>query len=201
VLNPDCRVVPGMLGGLREALDAHPEAGMVGPNVSMDEDGDVLLPPNEMVDPFVDALAHMTRTSDAVARWNARRRARFAYRVWRAATPMSVPMLSGGCFMGRRAEFDRLGLFDPGFPLYYEDTDLFRRFVDAGFILLQVPSTRVVHFFSRSAGQRPKASNWRHAVSARRFLGRWYGPGGLAAPRLFRDARGNWLVTLRLRDL
>ncbi len=189
VLNPDCRVVSGMLAGLRDALDAHPEAGMVGPNVSMDEDGDVLLPPNEMVDPFVDALAHTTRTSDAVARWNARRRARFAHSVWKAVHPMPVPMLSGGCFMGRRSDFRRLGLFDAGYPLYYEDTDLFRRFVDAGMTLLQVPSVRVVHFFSRSAMQRPKATGWRNAVSARRYFERWFGAEGLATHDFFR-ARG-----------
>ena len=199
VLNPDCRVVSGMLAGLRDALDAHPEAGMVGPNVSMDEDGDVLLPPNEMVDPFVDALAHTTRTSDAVARWNARRRARFAHSVWKAVHPMPVPMLSGGCFMGRRSDFRRLGLFDAGYPLYYEDTDLFRRFVDAGMTLLQVPSVRVVHFFSRSAMQRPKATGWRNAVSARRYFERWFGAEGLATHDFFARAGPNGRGTAHRR--
>ena len=187
VLNPDCRVTRGMLGELRSALDGLASPGLVGPNVSMDIDGEVLLPPNEMVDPYIDTICHLSRSSDAIARWNGRRRARFAHAIWTASAPMQVPMLSGGCFLGRRSDFIEHGLFDPGYPLYYEDTDLFRRFVSRGLGLWQVPAARVVHFFSRSAGQRVKASSYRHALSARRYFEHWFGATGLATHDYFRE--------------
>ena len=80
--------------------------------------------------------------------------------------------------MGRRSTFLEAGLFDPGFPLYYEDTDLFRRYHQQGLELWHVPQARIVHLFSRSATPRMKASMYRNQVGARRYFRRWFGPPG-----------------------
>jgi hypothetical protein len=126
------------------------------------------------------SLARMYR---GAAHYNARLRSRFAFRYWRSSEPLELDMLSGGCFLGRRATFERHGLFDGGYPLYYEDTDLFRRLRAAGLKLWHLPQVRVVHFFSRSALTRMKAALLRHDISAKRFFERWFGDRGFRAVR------------------
>jgi GT2 family glycosyltransferase len=178
VVNPDVRVRPGSISELIRALETLPDAGLVGPIASMDEEGAVLLPPNELPDPWREALTSLARMYRGAALYNARLRARFAHRYWRSEEPLDLDMLSGGCFLGRRKTFLEHGLFDGGYPLYYEDTDLFRRLRGRGLKLWSVPSVRIVHFFSRSAITRMKAALFRHGVSAARYFGRWFGPAG-----------------------
>jgi GT2 family glycosyltransferase len=193
VVNPDVRVLPGTLGALLHALETLPQAGLVGPLASMDEEGEVLLPPNELPDPWREALTQLARMGPATARYYARLRARFAFRYWRAKEPLDLEMLSGGCFLGRRSTFLEHGLFDGGYPLYYEDTDLFRTLRGRGLRLWYVPSVRIVHYFSRSAITRLKASLLRHDVSARRYFDKWFGPAGVRVHQEMRaraDARG-----------
>jgi GT2 family glycosyltransferase len=178
VINPDVRVQPGGLAEMIRAIETLPSAGLVGPVMSMDEDGCVLLPPNELPDPWRDALVSLARLYRGAAVYHARLRARSAHRYWMARDPIELEMLSGGCFLGRRETLRECGLFDPGYPLYYEDTDLFRRMRARGWKLWHLPSVRVVHFFSKSAITRMKAALFRHDVSARRYFGRWFGRAG-----------------------
>jgi GT2 family glycosyltransferase len=179
VVNPDVRIPPGTLGRLIHAAETLPEAGLVGPLASMDEGGRVLLPPNELPDPWREALSALARMYSGAAVYNARLRARFAHRYWRSAEPLDLDMLSGGCFLARRATLLETGLFDGGYPLYYEDTDLFRRVRAKGFRLWHVPAVRIVHLFSRSAITRLKGALLRHDVSARRYFAAWFGEAGV----------------------
>jgi GT2 family glycosyltransferase len=178
VTNPDVDVVPGCLAALLEALESRPEAAVVGPLASMDPEGRVLMPPNELPDPYLESMSSLARRYSALARYNVRRRAQFAHSYWCATVPIRLPMLSGGCFLARRSTFAEHGLFDPGYPLYYEDTDLFRRFHQKGLELWHVPEARIVHHFSRSATPRMKAAMYRNAVSARRYFRRFFGGAG-----------------------
>ena len=186
VVNPDVRLPPGTIGRLIHALDTLPGAGLVGPLASMDDAGSVLLPPNELPDPWREALAALSRMYPGAAAYHARLRARFAFRYWRSAEPLDLDMLSGGCFLGRRSTFLDAGLFDPRYPLYYEDTDLFRRIRSHGLRLWHVPSIRIVHLFSRSAITRLKGALLRHDVSARRYFEAWFGDAG---SRVHQDVR------------
>ncbi len=187
VVNPDVRIIPGCVSRLIEVLESTPGAGIVGPLATMDEEGLVLLPPNELPDPYRETLQQLARMSAGAATFNARRRAAFAHRYWTATRPVDVEMLSGGCFLGRRSDFLDLGLFDGAYPLYYEDTDLFRRFRERGMRLIHVPDARVAHFFSRSAITRMKAAMYRHDVSLKRYFTRWFGAPGLRVQEVARS--------------
>lgn len=181
VVNPDCLVPKGAMQALVDALSAADGEVVVGPLASMDEAGRVLLPPNELPDPYREHLVQLGRRSPPLAAYHARRRARHAHAYWTASAPIELDMLSGGCFLGTRETFARHGLFDGGYPLYYEDTDLFRRLRSRGVRLMHVPSARIVHFFSRSSITRMKAAMTRCAYGARRYFETWFGPAGLRA--------------------
>lgn len=59
--------------------------------------------------------------------------------------PTPVGWVSGGALMVRRALFTELGGFDPQFFLYWEDVDLCRRAREAGWQVVLLPQTRVLH--------------------------------------------------------
>ncbi|MAG55061.1 MAG: hypothetical protein CMJ83_02095 [Planctomycetes bacterium] len=179
VSNPDVMVQPGCLQRLIDCVETLPDAAIVGPMATMDKDGEVFMPPNELPDPYIEALTATSRHEHAVCRYNVRRRARYACRYWMATEPIPVAMLSGGFFLGRRDTFEDHGLFDPCYPLYYEDTDLFRRFHEQGLRLWHVPDARIVHHFSRSAIPRMKAAMYRNVVGARRYFKKFFGHAGL----------------------
>lgn len=178
VSNPDVLVKPGCIAALIEALEATPGAALVGPLASMDLAGDVLLPPNELPEPYNESLVSIARSHPGVARFHVRRRARYARIYWTADAPLRLPMLSGGFFLGRRETLLKHGLFDAGYPLYYEDTDLFRRYHQRDLGLWHVPAARIVHHFSRSALPRMKAAMYRNGVGARRYFRQHFGAAG-----------------------
>ncbi|HMS17032.1 MAG TPA: glycosyltransferase family 2 protein [Planctomycetota bacterium] len=184
VSNPDVLIQPGCLQALIDALLSGESVGLVGPLATMDPEGSVYMPPNELPSPFSESVTTAARYEDAIARFHVRRRARFAHRYWTATEPFAMEMLSGGFFMGLRSTLLEHGLFDPAYPLYYEDTDLFRRYLIAGKTLLHVPQARIVHHFSRSAIPVIKAALFRNAIGARRYFRKFFGRHGERTFRL-----------------
>ena len=76
----------------------------------------------------------------------------------------------GGMFMLFRAEdFQRVGGFDEGFFLYYEDVDICIRLWKAGRRVLACPKAQVIHDARRASRRNPRYMRW-HAVSMARYL-------------------------------
>lgn len=75
------------------------------------------------------------------------------------AAPREGPgFVSGACFAVRRATFERLGGFAPGFFLYHEDVDLSLRIRLAGGSLGLAPEARVDHDYEFDKGP----DKWRY---------------------------------------
>ena len=68
-----------------------------------------------------------------------------------------VDWLSGAALMLRRDALEEVGLFDEGFFLYFEETDLCRRLANAGWEMRFEPEARVVHIGSVTTGM----ARWR----------------------------------------
>ena len=54
--------------------------------------------------------------------------------------------------MVRREVFESIGLLDPEYFLYFEDMDLCRRALNAGWSCWYVPQSRVIHLVGQSSG-------------------------------------------------
>ncbi len=63
-----------------------------------------------------------------------------------------VEMAGACCVLAPRTLFERVGLFDERFFLYYEDTDLFTRARRAGFRIVYEPAAVIHHVGSGSSG-------------------------------------------------
>ncbi len=178
VSNPDVLVQPGCLNALFRALE-QTRAAIVGPLATMDPEGLVLMPPNDLPDPSTESLVQLGRRHDGIARYQLHERSRRAHAAWTASSPLPMDMLSGGFFLAARATLERYGFLDPTYPLYYEDTDLFRRYRAQGQTLFHVPDARIVHLFSRSTFSRFRGAMYRNRIGRDRYFSTHFGAAGL----------------------
>jgi GT2 family glycosyltransferase len=173
LMNPDVLVLPGCVGRLLDCLRAG--AAAAGPRFYWDAGRRLLLPPAEARSRRGELLAWLAAARGG--RWEAsarRRSRRHCRRHWLAAAPLPSHFLSGSLLAVTRAAWDRVGGFDEGFPLYFEETDWLLRLRHAGLPARYVPAAEAVHLYGRSAALEPRARKWFEA-SARRFRRRYYG--------------------------
>jgi N-acetylglucosaminyl-diphospho-decaprenol L-rhamnosyltransferase len=172
VMNPDVRVLPGCLRALMDALDAG--AAVAGPRFTWDEERRMLLPPAEERSRRSELLALLAARGEGWARRARRRWRRHAFRHWEAERPLASYALSGSLLAMTRKAWERVGPFDEGYRLYFEETDWLRRAERSGLPARYVPAAEAVHLHGRSAVQEPRSGEWFEA-SARRFRERCYG--------------------------
>jgi N-acetylglucosaminyl-diphospho-decaprenol L-rhamnosyltransferase len=174
-LNPDTLVLDGTLDTLLQYLYRHPEVGAVGPKIWVDEAQTLLVPPGDpptltficakMLGGAVQPLGW--RLSE---NWHRR-----ALAFWRSRRPLSVPMLSGACILTSRAVVERVGGFEEGYFLYYEDADWCRRVRQAGYQLRVVPDAAIIHYYNQSGRQDPLGAYGHALRSQARFVDQHYG--------------------------
>jgi N-acetylglucosaminyl-diphospho-decaprenol L-rhamnosyltransferase len=138
ISNADVLPEPAALAALAGATLAAPDTGMVGPTFG------------GVTDRY---HARLPGAAAMLGRIFAGSFARGAVAVPATAETSEVEQPSGACFAMRRSTWERLGGFDEGFFLWYEDVDLARRLRDAGFRNLVVGSARVAHAGARSFAQ------------------------------------------------
>lgn len=137
LINPDARVRPGALESLAALLLRNPAAGAVGARLEH-EDGR----PQASAFTFPSVLGEFCRGA----------RTRLIERLLRqpptsiiADTAVETPWVTGAAVMFRTAALVDAGLFDEGFFLYFEETDLLRRLRAHGWEIWHEPAARVVH--------------------------------------------------------
>ncbi|HXO21323.1 MAG TPA: glycosyltransferase [Thermoanaerobaculia bacterium] len=172
LMNPDVFVEPGCVAALLDALAQG--AAAAGPRFFWDRGKRLVLPPAEVRSRRGELLALLSRRGGA---WAARARARWrrpARRHWEARGPLLSHALSGSLLAIRRAAWDRVGAFDPGFQLYFEETDWLLRARRAGLEGCYVPAATAIHLYGQSAAREPRSQAW-FEESARRFRRLHYG--------------------------
>jgi GT2 family glycosyltransferase len=172
VMNPDVRVLPGCLGALVEALRAG--AAVAGPRFYWDADRRMVLPPAEQRGRASELRALLAARGERWAAHARRRWRRHARRHWEARRPLASYALSGGLLAFTRAAWERVGPFDDGFRLYFEETDWLRRAERIGLPARYVPAAEAIHLHGRSAVQEARSGAW-FEESARRYRRRHYG--------------------------
>jgi hypothetical protein len=191
-LNPDTVVLDGALDALLRHLYQHPEVGAVGPRIWIDSDRQWQLPPGDppTLSFFVQRI--LAEGSRCVGERMSRAWHRRALQYWSSGTPVSVSMLSGACLMTSRQILDTVGGFDPGYFLYYEDTDWCRRVNQAGYQLHHVPGAEIVHYYNQSAKSASGAAQRYARQSLARFVRSHYGRVGTLIYALAQAAGGRF---------
>lgn len=146
LLNPDARARPGAIAALAALLDATPRAGAVGARLEH-EDGR----PQSSAFTFPSIRGEFLRGARTRALERLLREPPTAIS---AASACEVPWVTGAAVMFRTAALRETGLFDEGFFLYFEETDLMRRLRAAGWTIWHEPAARVVHLGGVATGIR-----------------------------------------------
>ena len=198
VCNPDMVFGRGAVNRMVAYLEGHPEVGAVGPMGFWDPRFEVCLPPNIL--PTLRDLIGVTLASCSKW-WNrrySRKRTMAAVPVWTARHPVALPMLSGCCFLMQRSLIEQIGFFDERYPLYYEDTDLFRRIAKAGKSMVMLPDAKLTHFYNQSGSTNEGEAMRRYWISRQKYYEKWYGVVGTLVYRLTRKIAQSGFVKQRL---
>lgn len=144
-LNPDAIAAPDALAELVAFFAAHPQAGIAGTAID-DPKGSTVCSAFRFPTPLgemesVLGLAFVTRLLEPKVI---------------APEPLTAvattDWVSGASLMIRTALYERLGGFDEGYFLYFEETDLCRRAAALGASCHYVPDARVIHLSGQSSG-------------------------------------------------
>lgn len=172
VSNPDVVLEPDAIDVLVRAGDADPRIGAVGPAI-LNEDG-TLYPSARRIPSIGNGIGHALFVNVWPGnRWS---RAYLDAPAADGAVARDAGWLSGACVLVRRSAFERVGGFDEGYFMYFEDVDLGYRLGRAGYRNRYEPTARVLHTGAHSTSNASAQMIDAHHRSAARFLSRKY-PG------------------------
>jgi GT2 family glycosyltransferase len=137
LLNNDTRADPGLLEHLVRALDQDPNAGAAAPLIYFGAPSRVIWYAGGRCVPALGLTAHR----------GLRARDDGHYRAVE-----ETGYLTGCCLLAHREVWERVGVLDEGYFIYAEDADWSLRVRAAGWRLLFVPTARLWHEVSASAG-------------------------------------------------
>ncbi len=205
ILNPDLFFMPGNIRTLMDYLATHRECGVVAPRATIDPEGLLSLPKNPLPTIFEEMRVLAAQVSPSFCRAYSRRRLRHALPWWASEEPLVTDMLSGCCLFLRREVVSRLpALMDERYPLYYEDTDLFRSLDELGLTVVQHTGTTILHHWSRSSGfgetflGEPMR---RYQISRYEYFTKFYGPLGWMTVRVLDRLSRIWPSKLSHRAM
>lgn len=137
-LNPDTVLINNAVGILSEYLDKHADTGCVGGNL-YDEQMNPTYSFRRMLPGLrwdISELLHLMPERIAYGRSQ-----RFNYE----ADPIDVGFISGADIMIKRSVLEQTGGFSDRFFMYYEETDLCKRIIRAGYKIKNIPAAKIQH--------------------------------------------------------
>ena len=145
LLNPDTIVLTGALVELVDFMNAHPTVGIAGGR-AVNRDDTVRRssfrfhsPLGELENALQISLVSKLLRKHVVAPPIPNQAAR-------------VDWVSGASMMVRKEVFDKIGLLDDGYFMYFEETDFCLKASRAGFACWYVPTSRIIHLVGQSSG-------------------------------------------------
>jgi len=164
LLNNDTVASPDALEGLVAFMEAHPDAGAVGPR---------LLRPDGAAQPYAFGC-------DPTPGYLLRRginRLLFGRPLhdWATNDVQPVDWVSGACLLARRAAIEQAGLLDEKIFMYFEDNDWCLRIRRAGWRVYYDPQVAIIHIGGQSLAHNPAAAR-AYRESLRYFYRKHYGP-------------------------
>lgn len=170
LLNPDIVVQAGSIERLVELLEEHPQAAAAAPLLRQ-PDGSIQHSCRSFPDPvvvFYEAL--MLRKLFP----KSRRFGKYTMSWWDYGDTRMVDQPMASAFLMKRAVLDEVGVFDEGFPVFFNDVDLCKRFWDAGWEIWFTSDVEMLHEGGASTRQRPLAMIRESHLSMIRYYDKHY---------------------------
>jgi GT2 family glycosyltransferase len=163
ILNNDVTAEPDFLAPLLVALDSRPDIGVVTPLVAeRSDDGGRVWALGSTVDQGTAAVSRNHAGEPAAS--------------WREQPSFDVDVASGAAMLIKREVFERAGLMDEDFFLYFEEVDWSLAVRRAGCHILAVPASVVWHKVSATLGATSPVVDYYMLRNHLRLIGRhWHG--------------------------
>jgi hypothetical protein len=155
LLNPDSEIEADPFAPMLAYLREHVDAGIAAPRL-LNPDGSLQLSCRS----FPTFSVALFNRYSLLTRLFPRNRYSRQYLLsdWRHDSVSDVDWVSGACLMVRRSLFEEMGLLDEGYFMYIEDVDLCQRVHRAGYNVVYLPQTSVIHHIGRSSRTLPSRS-------------------------------------------
>ena len=147
LLNPDLVLEQGSITALLAAAGSYPDAAMLAPRI-VEPDGRLFFQARSLLSPYL---------------------ANPSGKPCKPVGDCCAPFLSGACLLVRRELILSLEGFDSEIFLFYEDDDLCRRVIEAGYSLVHVDAAQARHVRGGSSARRKGSvftARWHLAWSA-----------------------------------
>lgn len=179
LLNNDTVVDLAMLTELLTVAEGDPTIGIVGPKMLYFDPPDVIWCAGNKIDWDRGGLIRLqAEERDAGAE----------------QTPSEVDYITGCGICLRRAVIEQIGMLDPRFFIYYEESDWCLRARQAGWRVLYVPQARLWHKVSAAMGTASPATDYYMARNVSLFIAKHH--HGVRKLRYLLKVTGRTLVTI-----
>jgi GT2 family glycosyltransferase len=181
LLNPDTEVVGDALTMMLNYMEAHPQAGALGPQL-LNSDGS-LQPSRRRFPTFATALMESTVIQEW---WPDNRTLRRYYMADTADEAIQpVDWVVGACLLVRREAYEEVGALDEGYFMYSEELDWCKRLKQAGWEVVYLPTATIVHHEGKSSEQVVPARHIHFQSSKIRYFRKHHGALQAEALRAF----------------
>jgi hypothetical protein len=191
LLNPDTEVVADALATMVAFADDHPDVGMIGPQL-LNPDGSVQSSRRRFP-----TLATAFFESTWLEPYAPRRLLdRYYIRDRPYDAIQDVDWITGAAMLARREAIDEVGLMDEGYFMYSEELDWCRRFQEAGWRVVYLPTAQIIHHVGKSSEQVVAARHIHFQTSKVRYFRKYHGALMAEWLRLFLLANYVWQLGL-----
>lgn len=191
LLNPDTEVVGDALVTMAAFADAHPDVGIVGPQL-LNPDGSVQSS-RRRFPTLLTALFESTWLQPYAPR-------RLLEHYYVLDCPddevQDVDWVTGAALMARREAVEQVGPLDEGFFMYSEELDWCRRFRETGWRVVYLPTAQVVHHAGKSSEQVEAARHIHFHSSKVHYFRKYHGRLAAEAVRLVVLGNYTWQIGL-----
>ncbi|MFO7741697.1 MAG: glycosyltransferase family 2 protein [Anaerolineae bacterium] len=191
LLNPDTEVVGDALTTLVAFADAHPDVAIVGPQL-MNPDGTVQSS-RRRFPTLLTALFESTWLEPCAPRQLLEQ-----YYVFDRPDDVTqdVDWVTGAAMLARRQAAEAVGPMDEGFFMYSEELDWCRRFGEAGWRVVYLPTAQIIHHVGKSSEQVVAARHIHFQTSKVRYFRKYHGAPTAEALRWMLLANYTWQLGL-----
>lgn len=165
LLNKDVVFEEKILSKLVKFLKINKDAGIVSPAIKFQRNGKIVYDLGGKVNKIFGRTSHIELSSLLKED-----------RFWTRQNDINrVDYVSGCCMLIKKEVFEKIGLFDENFFLYYEDVDFCLRAKRENFNTYVLPSAFIYHKLSESVGKNSKIAIYNQIRSALLFGQKYFG--------------------------
>ena len=175
IINPDTIAAKDVFIKLFEYMENNPKAGVVGPK-QFNPDETLQDSCFRWPSLFTPIFRRTPLGKISLAKKDLDR---FLYKDYNKESIKEVNWLLGSFLFCRGEALRQAGMYDEKFFLYFEDTDLCKRFWLGGWKVVYYPGARIIHNHIRQSAKTPwykffsNKATWHHLASWARYLWKW----------------------------